>query len=121
MTLATLLITLKLATVFVAPRSSKPDDQQLAACVVAALNERPSELTIAKTKQSADALLTIGTHGGLRPHVTVKLTDKSGKALDEVSQTPHWSGHSLCPQAVDLLDELARKLLVPRVTESKDR
>lgn len=111
MTLTTLLLLLKLTTVFVNPEDGlKNDDQTLATCAVEKLTARPSELTIAKSKDLADVTLTVGNHAGMRIHVIGTLTDKDGTVLLEVNHVTHGYNHGLCHQMEGLLDEMARKL-----------
>lgn len=111
MLLTTLLIALKILTVFVEPASSlEKDDQTLATCVVRAMTARPSELTIAKTKELADATLVVANRTGFRVHVTGKLTRKDGTTLIEVNHVTRGLNHSLCHQVDGLLDEMAKKL-----------
>jgi hypothetical protein len=111
MVLTALLLILKLTTVFVDPEDAlKRDDQTLATCAVEALTARPSDLTIAKSKEAAAVTLTVGNHSGKRIHVIGKLTAKDGTVLIDVNHVTHGFNHSLCHQMDGLLDEMTKKL-----------
>ncbi len=83
MVLTALLLILKLTTVFVEPKDPLEKlDQTLATCAVEALTARPSDLTIAKSKDHADATLTVGFHHSTWKNGAYgKLTDKTGTVL----------------------------------------
>jgi hypothetical protein len=109
--LTTLLLTLKLLTVFIEPENAlSKDDQALATCAAKAMTERPSTLTIAPAKEMVDATLVIGNHAGVRIHVRGRLVRPDGSVLIEVDHVTHGLNHSLCNQAAGLLDEMAKKL-----------
>jgi hypothetical protein len=111
MILTALLLTMKLTTVFIAPENALAnDDQTLATCAVAAMTARPSDLTLAKSKELADATLIVGNHTGVRIHVLGRLVAKDGKVLIEVNHVTHGFNHTLCHQLDGLLDEMATKL-----------
>jgi hypothetical protein len=111
MILTTLLLMLKLTTVYVAAEDPlKKDDQTLATCVAKALVERPSPLTLAPTDETVDATLVIGNHAGVRIHVRGRLVRPDGSVLIDVDHVQHGLNHSLCNQANGLLDEMAKKL-----------
>ena len=111
MILTTLLLMLKLTTVFVeAEDPLKKDDQTLATCVAKALMERPSPLTIAPTNEAVEATLRIGNHAGVRIHVRGQLVRPDGSVLIDVDHVQKGFNHSLCNQANGLLDKMAKKL-----------
>ncbi len=111
MNLTSLLLLLKLMTVFVEPEDPREkDDRKLVDCAVTAMTERPSKLTIADSKDAADVVLLVGNHTGLRIHVLGRLTKHDGTELVEVNHVTHGFNHGLCNQMNGLLDELARKL-----------
>lgn len=111
MILTTILLTLTLATIAVEPENGlEKDDQALATCAVEALTTRPSELTIARSKEMADAVLEIGNHAGVRVHVVGRLVRADGTAVIEVNHVTHGYNHGLCHQVDGLLEEMAKKL-----------
>ncbi len=111
MSMTAVFLTLKLLTVFVAPADPLvKDDQALATCVAQALTARPSELTIATTKDGADAVLTVENQTKFRIHVVGTVTRPDGTVLGSVNHVTHGLNHGLCHQADGMLDELARKL-----------
>ncbi len=111
MILTTLLLTLKLMTVFIAPENAmSKDDQALATCAAKAMTERPSALALAPSEDGVDAKLVIGNHAGVRIHVRGQLVRPDGSVLVEVDHVTHGFNHSLCNQAAGLLDEMAKKL-----------
>lgn len=118
MILTTLLLALKLMTVFIEPENAMAkDDQTLATCAVAAMTARPSDLKIATSKDAADVTLIIGNHAGGRIHVIGKLVRRDGTVLIEVNHVTHGFNHSLCNQTDGLLDEMAKKLSAKRSVE----
>jgi len=111
MALTTLLLLLKLTTVFVTPADPlNHDDQTLATSAFRALQARPSDLTIAKSADLADVTLTVSNQAGVRIHVVGTLIDKDGTVLVDVNHVTHGFNHGLCHQVEGLLDEMARKL-----------
>jgi hypothetical protein len=110
-TLTSLLLMLKLLTVFVeAEDPLKKDDQALATCVAKALTERPSALTIAPTTEMVDATLVIGNHAGVRIHVRGRLVRPDGSVLIDIDHVQKGFNHSLCNQANGLLEKMAKQL-----------
>jgi len=111
MALTLLLITLKLLHLYVQPMNPlDKDDQKLATCVVEKMTQRPSELAIAKSKDEADAVLTVENQAKMRLHVVGTLRKADGALLAEKNTVTHGFNHGLCHQAETMLDELAKQL-----------
>jgi hypothetical protein len=111
MTLTSVFLTLKILTVFVEPGDpSAKDDQTLATCVARAMTARPTALTLATTRDQADAIIGVENRAGLRTHVLGSVTLKDGTSLITVNHVTHGLKHSLCHQADGLLDEMAKKV-----------
>jgi len=111
MSLAGILILLKLLHVYVQPMNvADEDDQKLATCVVEAMTERPSELVLVKTKAEAEAIFTLENQAKMRLHAVGTLTKPDGTLLVSVNHVTHGFNHGLCHQAEGLLDEMARTL-----------
>ena len=111
MALTLLLIGLKLLSLYVEPANPlDKDDQKLATCVVEKMTERPSELTIAKSKDLADVVLTVENQAKFRLHVVGTLRKADGSLLAEKNHNQKGFNHSLCNQAEGLLNQLAKQM-----------
>jgi hypothetical protein len=118
MILTTLLLTLKFMTVYVEPKDPfAKDDQTLATCAVHALTARPSALTIAMSKETADVTLVVGSHTAKKLHVVGKLVKKDGTVL--VAETDHstMDVSRLCEHLGELLTDMAKKLKDGKLVE----
>ncbi len=111
MSLTLILILLKFLHVYVLPANpTDSDDQKLATCVVEAMQARPSELVLTKTKAEADVIFTLENQAKMRLHAVGTLTKPDGTLVVSVNHVTHGFNHGLCHQAEGLLDEMARKL-----------
>jgi hypothetical protein len=111
MILTTVLLTLKLLAVYVEPADPlERDDQTLATCVVDALTSRPSALTIAPTRETADVVLTVVNDAKFRLHVKGKLVAADGRLLAEADHVQKGFNRKLCHQADGMMAQLAKKL-----------
>src|SRR5262245_51463699 len=110
MPLTTLLLLLKVMTVFIEPgRPDKGDDRTLVRCATDAMTARPSALQIVKDRSAAQVIFTVTNESGVRIHVVGRLSLPDGTTLLEVNHVTHGFNHSLCNQMKGLLDEMGRK------------
>jgi hypothetical protein len=121
MNLTTVLLLLKLLTVYVEPENGpKPkDDAKLAACAVQLLTKQPSALKVVTDRSEADVALTLGNHAAHVIRVDATLTARDGAVLATVGFTlkydparPTFFTRPLCQQAEGAMDALAESLRI---------